>query len=106
MPRSTQEWEAHVGEQIRAERIRRSMDQRALAEAANISVSSLSGLENGGGTRLATLIKVVRALNKEEWLGELAPLSSISPLAMLRDKDRTTPRQRAPRTRASAQGGV
>ena len=48
-------------------------------------------LENGSGSRLATLVKVVRALGREDWLDELAPLSEISPLALLRDKDRSAP---------------
>lgn len=103
MGRTTDEWEARLGGQVRAERLRRGMDQASLASAANISTPSLSALENGAGSRLGTLIKVVRALGREEWLDGLAPVTEVSPLALLRDKDRTAPRQRAPRREAPAQ---
>jgi len=100
---TTEEWEARLGRQVRAERLRRGMDQASLASAANISTPSLSALENGAGSRVGTLVKVVRALGREEWLDGLAPASDISPLALLRDKDRAAPRQRAPRQRAARQ---
>jgi transcriptional regulator with XRE-family HTH domain len=100
MGRTTDEWEARIGRQIRAERLRRGVDQASLASAANISTPSLSALENGAGSRLSTLVKVVRALGREAWLDDLAPETEISPLALLRDKDRAAPRQRAPRQRA------
>ena len=100
MGRTTDEWEARIGRQIRAERLRRGIDQASLASAANISTPSLSALENGAGSRLSTLVKVVRALGREAWLDDLAPETEISPLALLRDKDRAAPRQRAPRQRA------
>jgi transcriptional regulator with XRE-family HTH domain len=100
--RTTEAWEAHLGQQIRAERIRQGVDQATLAARANISTSSLSSLENGGGARLATLIRVARALGREQWLDELAPLTDVSPLAMLRDRGKPTPRQRV--TRAARAG--
>lgn len=94
MPRGTDEWEANLGSQVRAERLRLGLDQVTLAARANISVPSLSKLENGEGSRLSTLIKVVRALGREDWLESLAPASQVSPLAMLRDRDLPAPRQR------------
>jgi transcriptional regulator with XRE-family HTH domain len=97
---TTEEWEARLGRQVRAERLRRGIDQASLASTANISTPSLSALENGAGSRLGTLVRVVRALGREEWLDGLAPMTDISPLALLRDKDRAAPRQRAPRQRA------
>ena len=102
MGRTTEEWEARIGRQIRAERLRRGIDQASLASAANISTPSLSALENGAGSRLSTLVKVVRALGREAWLDDLAPETEISPLALLRDKNRTATRQRAPRQRGGA----
>jgi transcriptional regulator with XRE-family HTH domain len=102
MGHTTEEWEARLGRQVRAERLRRGIDQASLASAANISTPSLSALENGTGSRLGTLVKVVRALGREEWLDGLAPTADISPLALLRDKDRAAPRQRAPRRRLAS----
>jgi len=106
MARTTDEWEARIGSQVREERLRRGIDQASLATAANVSTQSLSGLENGAGSRLATLIKVVRALGREAWLENLAPLTEVSPLAMLRDRDRATPRRRAPRRRPPIEGNL
>ena len=94
--------EQDKGQQIRAERLRRGIDQASLASEANISTASLSALENGLGSRLGTLVKVVRALGREAWLDELAPATEISPLALLRDRDRTEARRRAPRKRGGA----
>lgn len=93
-PSGTQDWELRIGDQVRAERLRLGIDQVTLATRANISVPSLSKLENGEGSRLTTLIKVVRALEREDWLDSLAPATQVSPLAMLRDRDLPAPRQR------------
>jgi transcriptional regulator with XRE-family HTH domain len=106
MGRTTDEWEAHLGEQVRAERLRRGIDQASLAREANVSTASLSALENGAGSRLSTLVKVARALGREAWLDELAPLTGISPLAMLRDRGRATPRRRAPRRRTPTSSDI
>jgi transcriptional regulator with XRE-family HTH domain len=97
MARTTDEWETALGAQVRAERLKQGVDQASLAAAANVSVVSVSALENGSGSRLSTLIKVVRALGRESWLDDFAPSTDVSPLAMLRDRTRVTPRQRAPR---------
>ncbi len=91
---TTQDWEERLGEQIRSERLRLGLDQVTLAARSNISVSSLSKLENGEGSRVHTLIKVIRALGREDWLEALAPAAQVSPLAMLRDRDLPAPRQR------------
>ncbi len=106
MARTTEEWEARIGAQVRAERLRRGIDQATLASAANISTPSLSALENGAGSRVSTLVKVVRALGAEGWLDTLAPVDEISPLALLRDRNRATPRRRAPRRDAGSTRGL
>jgi len=77
---STQEWEEQVGAEIRTLRQSASLTQKALAESANISLSSLQSLELGRGSSLATLVKVVRSLGRAEWFEALAPPTpSISP---------------------------
>ena len=53
---TTEEWEARLGRQVRAERLRRGMDQASLASDANISTPSLSALEYGTGSRVGTLV--------------------------------------------------
>lgn len=105
--RTIPEWEAHVGQQIRELRLRAERTQQDVADAANISVSALSLLERGHGTSLATLIAVVRALGRSDWLDTLAPPQEFSPLAALearRQQDQKR-RQRGRRQTASATPG-
>jgi len=96
MPSSntTEELEARLGLQIRALRLRRNVDQQALAEQAGVALSALKNVESGKGSTLKTLLKVLRALDRLDWISNLAPTVSISPLQLLK--------QKAPRQRASA----
>jgi transcriptional regulator with XRE-family HTH domain len=100
MHNTTEEWEKIVGEQIRAARISNNLDQAALSDLANVSIGALSNLERGRGSSLTTVVAVVRALGRTDWLESLAPRVTISPLQMLRSKQKT-PAARA-RVRKSA----
>jgi transcriptional regulator with XRE-family HTH domain len=82
-----------MGKQVRAARIAQDLDQSSLASMANVSIGALSNLERGKGSSLATLIAVVRALGRTDWLETLAPAVAVSPLQMLRS------RQKAPASR-------
>jgi len=94
---SVEEWEKTVGDQIREMRIRMSMDQRVLADRAGVSWSAVKNLEGGKGVTLKTLIKVLRILERTEWLESLSPVTTVSPLQMAKTKE---PRKKvyAPRT--------
>ncbi len=87
------EWEAVVGEHVRAARIASDLDQTGLAAIADVSIGALSNLERGNGSSLKTLIAVARALGRTDWLDALAPPVTFSPLQMLRAK-KSSPRQR------------
>lgn len=96
--RTVREWEAVLGEQIRRVRIGQDLDQAGLAQLADVSVGAVSNLERGKGSSLQTLISVLRALGRTEWLESLAPAVGVSPLHLLRSKHRTPqPRVRAGR---------
>jgi len=83
--KTTEEWEARLGEQFRALRIEQNIDQEALAERASISRGALRNLESGAGSSLATIIKVARALDRSEWLETLDDTGGeISPMDLLR----------------------
>jgi transcriptional regulator with XRE-family HTH domain len=86
------EWEAELGKQIRALRLRLDLDQKQLAERGGIALNAVKNLENGKGATLRSLIQVLRILNRTDWLRTLAPTVSISPVQMLKTK---APRQRA-----------
>jgi transcriptional regulator with XRE-family HTH domain len=103
--RNTDEWEAVVGAEIRAVRIAADLDQSELAKRADVSLGAVKNLETGKGSTLKTLIRVVRALGRAEWLESLAPPITVSPLAMLSSRRTATlPRQRVSRRRASSKG--
>jgi transcriptional regulator with XRE-family HTH domain len=86
------EWAEELGRQLRDLRLRLNVDQRQLASRAGVALNVVKNLEAGKGATVTSLIKVLRALGRADWLASLAPAVSISPLQMLKA---TTPRQRA-----------
>ena len=66
MPQKTlAELETTLGANLKQLRLSRNTDQRTLAEQAGVSTRALQSLENGEGSSLQTLVKVVRALGRE-----------------------------------------
>jgi transcriptional regulator with XRE-family HTH domain len=102
--RTVQEWEERVGEQIHAARAAAGLDQASLAELAGLSVGAIKNLEGGKGSSLKTIIRVLRALDRTDWLEALAPPITISPLHMLASKRANATRRRrvvaSPRSRS------
>lgn len=97
--KSTNDYETLIGEQFRRLRITEEMDQVQLAGAANVSLGAIKNLEKGNGSTLKTLIRVARVLNQEKWLESLYPLTSVSPMQVLRDQKLNKPRQRVYKAR-------
>lgn len=95
---SPEEIEAALGESIRALRLDRNIDQKTLAERAGLSLRAVKNLEGGHGSTLKSLVRVLRALDREDWLKTIAPMATINPLAMTRE---AAPRQRASRRRTT-----
>lgn len=93
-----EELEADLGGKIKALRLLRNIDRATLAERAGISESALKNLELGKGSSLKTLMSVVRALGRQDWLKTLAPIATVSPMTMTK---RVTPRLRASRRRTT-----
>lgn len=91
--------EEDFGAQIRRARLLADIDQRELADAANISPVTLLKLEKGQGSSLSTLFKVLRALGREDWLETLEPAPAVSPLALAREAEGRREPQRASRRR-------
>lgn len=89
-----QELEEQLGESLKALRLQRNFDRQTLCEKAGVSENALRNLEGGKGATLKTLVKVLRALDRQDWLMSIAPQVSINPLHMLKDQ---RPRQRARR---------
>lgn len=83
---TVEEWEAMLGRQVRAARVAGGLDQAQLASLANVSLATLSNLERGKGSTLKTVVAVARALGRTDWLENLAPDVTVSPMQMLRAK--------------------
>lgn len=94
---TTIDWEQQLGAQFRAARIQAELDQATLAKRANVSEGAVKALETGKGSTLKTMIKILRALNRTDWLAAFAPAVSVSPLQAL--KGTAAPRQRVSRNR-------
>jgi transcriptional regulator with XRE-family HTH domain len=98
-PASTEEWEQRVGEQVRALRLDRGFDQATLGDLADVGVTSIKNLENGRGSSLRTVVRVLRALDATAWLDSLAPTPTVSPIDLLRGAE-ASPRRRVSRARS------
>jgi transcriptional regulator with XRE-family HTH domain len=90
--------EAQMGNSLRRLRLDRNLEQATLAARAGIGLRSLQRLELGQGSTTHTLISVLRALGREDWLKTVAPVPTINPLTMPRAGK---PRQRAAGRRKS-----
>ena len=82
--RSTQDWEAELGQRIRATRKQQRLTQQELADRSNVSRSAIKYIEAGHGSSLATFLNVARALGLDKSLEQIfTTVSTISPLALL-----------------------
>ena len=87
-----QELELMLGENLKTVRLQKNLDRKTLCERAGVSMNALKHLESGQGATVKTLIRIIRALGRQDWLTSIAPQVSINPLHMVRNK---TLRQRA-----------
>jgi len=94
---TTEEREAELGRHLRDLRLRQNIDQRQFAQRASVALNVVKRLEAGKGATVTSLVKVLRALGREEWLETLAPQVTVSPLQMLKNKKPA--RQRASRSK-------
>jgi hypothetical protein len=84
--------EAELGSNLRRLRLDRNLEQATLAQRAGVSLNSLKRLELGRGSTTHTLLSVLRAHGREDWIKTIAPVATINPLTMTRG---AKPRQRA-----------
>src|SRR5476651_1747133 len=98
--RTSAELEELLGSRLRELRLLKNLDQKTLAERAGVSLNAVKHLESGKGARVNSLIKVLRALERADWLDALVPIVSISPIQMLKRGSREPRRaRRSARTR-------
>jgi transcriptional regulator with XRE-family HTH domain len=100
---SVTELQALLGEQVKAIRISKDLDQITTAERAGLSEKALRNLEAGRGSSVESLLRVLKALDSLDGLELLAPRPSISPLALLRS---SKARQRVRKSLSSRDGDL
>lgn len=74
---------SELGERIKATRLKKKFTQAEVAERAGISVFTVSQMENGKNTSLASLIAVMRVLKLLENFDSLIPEPVVSPIELL-----------------------
>lgn len=92
---STEDWERELGVQVRRARLTLDLGQADLAHNANVSIGAVKGLEQGKGSTLKTLVRVVRALGKQDWLAALELEPEIGPFDLLQLREGRKEPQRA-----------
>lgn len=85
MKRTTHDWEAHIGRQLRRARLDADLTQAEVASRCGVSALTIAKLESGAGSRLSTLIKAMKALGLEGQLDTLVPPAPISPIQVKRE---------------------
>jgi transcriptional regulator with XRE-family HTH domain len=80
--RDVQDWLTYLGHQLRNKRLQLNMKQDELAKRVGVSEMTISNLELGKGSSLATFVKVADALKEGPWLERLAPGVAVSPKQM------------------------
>ena len=74
---------AELAKRIKATRLRKNFTQAEVAERAGISVFTVSQMENGKNTSMASLIAVMRVLKLLENFENLIPEQMLSPVELL-----------------------
>jgi transcriptional regulator with XRE-family HTH domain len=90
--RTTEDLEAALGAHLRTLRLRQDLTQQRLAERTGLALGAVKNAERGRGVQVKTLLRMLKALGRADWIDTLAPEVSVSPVQMLRS---AAPRQRA-----------
>ena len=96
-----EELEEKLGRQLRNLRLLRNLAQSELAERAGVALNAVKRLESGQTSTTKSLVKILKVLNRTEWLETLAPQVTVNPLQNLTPK---APRQKVFRSRKKTTG--
>ena len=70
-----------IGSKLKELRIEKNMKQAMLADAAGVSVFTISSVENGKATSLLTIVQLLRALEHLDYLDSFFQEEAMSPIA-------------------------
>jgi transcriptional regulator with XRE-family HTH domain len=96
--------EQELGKRLKRRRLDMNLSQEEVATRSGLSRRTITALEHGEGSTLASLIAVLRALKSLHTLEHFLPDPGVSPMAMItavRDEPRkyaSKPRKTAPPT--------
>ncbi|MFV0554052.1 MAG: helix-turn-helix domain-containing protein [Mangrovibacterium sp.] len=77
---------SEIGKRIKSTRIKKKFTQAEVAERAGLSTFTISQIETGKNTSLASLIMVLRVLKLLENIETLIPEQIISPINLLKNR--------------------
>ena len=72
---------AKIGEKLKSIRLKQNITQQSLAEAANISLSTLKSIEKGNIRSFDSLLRIMRTLGKLDVLQPLIEDEQLSPVS-------------------------
>ena len=86
-----------IGEKLKSIRLKQNITQQSLAEAANISLSTLKNIEKGDIRSFDSLLRIMRTLGKLDVLQPLIEEDQLSPSEYYKmvQSAKTTLRKRA-----------
>lgn len=70
-----------IGSKLKELRIERNMKQAELADASCVSVFTISSVKNGKATSLLTIVQLLRASERLDYLDSFFQEEAISPIA-------------------------
>jgi DNA-binding XRE family transcriptional regulator len=88
-----------IGIQLKRSRIEAHITQSELGKKAGVSMFSVSSVENGNNTSLLTLIQILRALNRLDFLDTFFQERQISPIAYAKLMDKRKISKRVVKTK-------
>lgn len=69
----------HIGEKLKAVRLKQNITQQSLAESAEVSLSTVKKIENGEISLFGSLLRILRILGKLDSLQSLVNEEQLSP---------------------------
>ena len=94
--------ETELGQRLKSLRLQKNITQKELAENTTLSLNTIKSLESGRG-KISSLIAVLRELGTLDQLDALIPVTSISPIQLIKMQGKVRERASGDRGQSSAQ---
>jgi transcriptional regulator with XRE-family HTH domain len=91
----------YIGRNLQKLRLKKNLSQQQIADFARMERATISKLENGRAATLMTLVQVLRALKKLDWLEALESETELSPLQIAEMEGKKRQRASVPRNKST-----